>query len=248
MAEEKKVVETKDTKKERVPFKITNEGSFDAFPEMGMVTLMRGRELAGIAHDIFDGAFQNLYGANTTVWPGSNVPIVDLFFMHADDDASDPRVSAINKTGESNGVKNKVLRETRSYLNRVQFGDRYYMTEDGEEGIEPFLIYNRTIFNNNKPNWAKIVSEVSEPRNFGVPQQLTQVAYLDPAAILRFKYGDTNENGEKINYIVNVLKSIAPVQGANADLELIVFRVNEDETMRLANDFGIVSSGLNIVR
>lgn len=178
-------------------------------------------------------------------------PVINLFFNH--NELDDPtRVPGISRKISSDNIKSDVVRRVRNNDNRNKFGDRYYLTTEGKEGLDDFLI-NNIPKQNGKINWDKITAEVSQGGQFyGQRQtQYTKVFMLDPSKLAAAIYGSTDENGNNIEYLVVVKKSVHQMVGTQfqPSYMLEIKRVYEKAVMGLCNQLGIAPvNGLDIIR
>ena len=202
---------------------------------------------------LFSGIYADFQGCNFDFLPGSNVPVINLFFNHSGE-AKNDLPFACSKEDQTSTANNSTLRATRSYSNRLINGDRYYLTKEGQS-IDEFIIDQNQLFvtkdNVKKPNWAKLVSEVADG-NYPVPQQYTQVKFLDPAKLAEAIYGRIANDTEWV-YGVRVIRSIPTFSmfgnQASANYMLSIERVSKNEVDKLAKQFGLnTNSGLTIIR
>lgn len=205
-------------------------------------------ELCERVSALFSNIYSDYEGCMFDFVPGSNRPAINLFFNHRVEEKGLP--FACSKEDTTASAVNSTLRSTRSYSNRLINGDRYYLTEQGQ-GLEDFVFndFFSTKDNVRKVNWAKLVSEVADS-NFTIPQQFTQVKYLDPAKIAEVIYG--NDNDEWV-YGVRVIRSIPSFSfvgpTATNNYLLAIERVSSSEVDRLAKQFGLnTNQGLSIIR
>lgn len=219
-------------------------------------------ELCKKISDIFKVAFADCYGCTFDPVPGSNMFMISLYFNH--DKHGDSEFVAVTKDLEQDNTKNATLRRTRSYGHRLLEGDHYHITKNGISALTPFIMdptEARHIYRNSSKqygiseiNWDKIVSETADSSyGYGsIPRQLTKISFLDLNKIVKLIYGATNEDGKKLEYGVQIIRSaptfMGGVVGAGSYL-LAINCISEENVIELARRFGLgVQAGLNIIR
>lgn len=239
---------------ENVEFKISDlVTEHEAMNRIMDAEFMTSTDFCSRVSALFGGIYGDYQGCNWDFMPGSNLPVINLFFNHTSE-AKDGLPFACSKEDQTSTATNSTLRATRSYSNRLINGDRYYLTKEGQ-AIEEF-IYNQNQFyttkdNVKKVNWSKLVSEVADG-NFPVSQQYTQVKFLDPAKLAEAIYGKKTDEGEWV-YGVRIIRSIPTFSvfgtQASANYMLAIERVSKNEVDKLAKQFGLnTNQGLTIIR
>lgn len=159
--------------------------------------------------------------------------------------------------GEVYGVEMSSAKKTNnSTLNRIrtrdfqaQYGDRYSLTQDGEDVIKP-LLQRQHIQNNGKVNWSAVISEYSEPTygNFYSMknEQYTKVSGLDINLLCSVLFGRKDADGNKVIYLVDMKGTLNQnigynVVGANQVYILWINRINYDKLCETYNALGIGS-------
>lgn len=198
---------------------------------------------------LFSKIYADYEGCDFGFLPGSNLPAISLYFNHKED-SSAVLPFACSKEDTSDKSSNSTLRSTRSYNRRLISGDRYYLTDEGR-GLEEFIFDNFFIpkGHTKEVNWSKLVSEVADP-NFAVPQQYTEVKYLDAAKLAEVIYGAFDGATEWV-YGVRIMRSIPSfsMMGASTNYAIAIERVSKTEVERLAKQYGLnTKAGLNIIR
>jgi len=198
---------------------------------------------------LFSKIFADYEGCDFGFLPGQNLPAIALYFNHRVDEASGLPF-ACSKEDNSDKSTNSTLRSSRMYNRRVLNGDRYYLTEEGQ-ALGEFIFDSFLIPKGNKKeiNWSKIVSEVADG-NFAVPQQYTEVKYLDAAKLAEVIYGRNDGDTEWV-YGVRIMRSIPTfaMAGNSTNFAIAIERVSKTEVERLAKQYGLnTKAGLNIIR
>ena len=199
---------------------------------------------------LFSKIFSDYEGCNFGFLPGSNAPAISLYFNHKEDSSVLP--CACSKEDTTQKAANATLRSTRSYNSRLINGDKYFLTDEGK-ALGEFVFDNFYEWKNGNRNvqWGKLVSEVADG-NFAVPQQYTEVRFLDAAKLAEVIYG-TYDNGTEWVYGVRIMRSIPTFTMATgmstAGYAIAIERVSKNEVERLAKQFGLnTRAGLNIIR
>lgn len=207
------------------------------------------------AHELFKAAFADSYGFTFDLIQGSNVPMMSAYFDHFDHAEGIP--TAVTKDISESGTKNTTLRSTRQYSRRLSEGDRYHITDEGKEAIAPFMMdYTaaRKIYQTNDIKWDSVLAEVADTAYNGMAQnQVTKVSYLDPNKIAAKIFGEFDEEGNRLEYGVSIVRSMPTFNGIGSAANnylLSIARVTENEVYKFCERFGIVGyqPGLNIIR
>lgn len=212
-------------------------------------------ELCKKITDIFKLAFADCYGSRFDFIPGTNQFMISLFFDH--DNHGDEYV-AVSKDLDQDSTKNATLRRTRNYSNRLLNGDHYHLTGNGISALKPFMMDQNTarhIYKNSSKqygtteiNWDKVVSETADSTfgYNGVARQLTQVSFIDINKIVEAIYGSETEDGKKLIYGVQIVRSAPNLMGG---VLLQINCISEENVFDLGRKFGLgVQAGLNIIR
>ncbi len=178
---------------------------------------------------------------------------IAVYFNH-NEAPEDGRAAAVSRdVGTTSNIHNETVKRVRNNDNRNRFGDRYYLTNEGKEGIDDFLFDYLINRNNGKIQWDRITADVSQQgQMYGQRAlQYTKVSMLDPVKLASVIFGDTDENGERVEYGVSVLKSAPQMSIGNFQPVWIleIKRVFEKSLVGVCNSLGLApSSGLNIIR
>ena len=254
MSEETKVT-TNDTAEENKEYRI-NVTEHEDFDYMTKTKYIGSNELCKQVTDVFKAAFADCYGSRFDLIPGSNMFMITLFFDH--DKHFDGEYTAVTKDLEQDNTKNATLRRTRSYGHRLLEGDHYHLTNNGMSALAPFMmdqqqarhIYKNSSkqYGNTEINWDKVVADAADSSYGynGVARQLTQVSFLDVNKIVELIYGSETEDGKRLQYGVQIVRSAPNFMGG---FLLAINCISEENVFDLASKFGIgVQAGLNIIR
>ena len=241
--------ETNNTEKKA--FEIVVE-EHEKFAHIMDAKYLSSTELCGIISGLFKEIYADYEGCTFDIPKGTNIPTISLFFNHRDVNLGS-LPTACSKDVVDEKTKNATLRSTRSFQHRVNNGDRFFLTDEGKEGLAPFVLDSKNFYQKDgNVNWGKIVTDVAD-LNTGVPMQYTKVSFIDPAKIMELIFGKKDADDTSWIYGVRIIRSIPTfsVVGAVAseNFMLAIERVCEEEVIRLSNQLGLaVTSGLNIIR
>lgn len=239
--------ETRNAEEKRQPYVVEPEepAKFEYDAEASILT---STKLGSMFSDFFRLVFPGDY-EGCKIEAGQKGLSLSLCFRHE-----------VNRTeGTVYGVElstakkthNNVLDATRRRDFAVQHGDRYSLTQDGEDMIKP-LLQRGYILQNGKVNWGAIVSEYSEGSYGNMYQmkttQFTKVSGLDINAVCALIFGKKDADGNAVVYDVNLKGALNSAPGmnpmANQLLVLWINRINYDKLCETYRDlgFGTVSS------
>ena len=200
-------------------------------------------ELAKEIKELFSIAFCDVEGARIDL--ENNVPTVKLFFNHKDH-SGDALPCAVERfNAKSTG--SRVLDAARQRDNAIQNGDKYYITDDGADIFEEFLLPR--YFNRGKVDWKKITAEVADGNaqygGYGYrynTQQYTQLSGLDLSRILKKIYGG-EKDGKKIEYMAQFAGQInngafSGYQGVPS-FALMIYSGYEDNIIECCKSLGL---------
>lgn len=180
---------------------------------------------------------------------------IELSFDHLDH-GSDV-VVATTRVPSNDGMVNETVLATRRYANKALYGDKYYFTDEGKEGLDKFF-QDRVRHRDPKTgkwkiNYDKVKKTIGGNTGMspwmGMPgQQRTVVSNIDPDRIARVVFGDTNEEGKKVDYrcmIVNSIPSFYPYQ-ASSTYVVGIIKLNLDDMQKLGSRYGIQDTNAEI--
>lgn len=248
----KQTVSNEKANESTAEFKIVVEEN-DSFDPITDSTYMTSTAFGEKVSALFKSVFRDCEGCAFEINQQGQAYIA-VYFNHneAPDDGS--RAAAVSRNiGAGSNVSNETIRRIRDNDNRNRFGDRYYLTKEGKEGIDDFLFDYLLTRNNGKIQWDRITADVSQQgQMYGQRAlQYTKVSMLDPVKLASIIFGDTDENGERVEYGVSVLKSAPQMSIGNFQPVWIleIKRVFEKSLVGVCNSLGLApSSGLNIIR
>lgn len=241
--------QTEETKREK--FEIKLEEHFD-FGSMASSKFITSNELAKLTSELFHAVFADYEGALFEVSQG-NEPTMSLIFNHGE--YGENAVCACERVS-AKSVGSTVIDRGRSRDNLIKDGDRYFLTEDGKDVVKDLLI--RRLYNNGNPDLRKIVSEFTDrgPVNsYYIQQQpqYTKVSFISLDRLCGLLFG-TEEDGEKVEYSVNIAAPINPGYNAYGGMSvstnyvLNITKVSAKEITEFCNKIGLGASGVQIIR
>lgn len=225
----------------RTPFKIELEEHLP-FNYIATTKYIPSNELAKAASDLFHGVFADYEGCmfEVPVNQPNMAPYFSLVFNHGDYDEG--AITACELANGARSGKSDVLSRVRYRDAQLQNGDRYYLTEDGKDVVKSLLMPQ--LFNNNNPNWQRIVSEYSEGRQgfygYNTPQY-TKASYIDPNRLCALLYGD-KDGEDMVEYHVSIFGPMNTYQGQQtANYMLAITKVSVSEINDAYNKLGLGS-------
>lgn len=252
MGKEKTSNKTEGAEREPYWVKVNEHEPFDP---INQVKYCSSTELCQKVSEIFKSAYADYEGCIYEINQQGR-GYISLFFNHGEPD--DPvRANAVSRVqpDKKNVPANETVRRIRDNDRRNRAGDKFFLTTEGEEGIERFIAENNPQIRNRKGEimWDKISAEVSQQQRYfnQPPIMLTKISMIDPVKLVEEIYGQTNEEGEVMVYDVHILRSMPQMVAGNfqAQYMLAIDRVSEKEVAKLCNKFGIApTGGLDIIR
>lgn len=203
-----------------------------------------------LTNEYFRAAFVDFEGC--TFEMANGMPTVSLYFNHNKDVEG---VHACERVADKI-VGNSIIDRTRGRDLQMKEGDRYHITDDGIDVIKPLL--SGRFFNQGKPNWKQIVTDVTDraAANYYQPQnvrQLTKIIGIDPRSICSLIYGNKDEEGNYIDYGIEVKGDLTIKSGLmpgiqNPNYALAITKAYNGNITKTYEKFGINTAGSNIVR
>lgn len=198
-------------------------GEHDKFPDIGSFTILTSTEFCQKLNPIFKSVYYDFKGSRLDIMPGTNLPIVTLFFNPHNYELKGRKIvdergneidaggktlatSKVNLAGSTKSNSEYINRLSRNYNARIN-GGRYFLTNDGAKGIGPFIIgqksyikgYTTTDDGTPDPiiNYKKaenVITTTSDPTPGFMPRsQVIQVSFIDPNLIMEAVYGSKDK-------------------------------------------------------
>jgi hypothetical protein len=241
------VSKTTDNDSKREPYKVEID-PID-FEQDCSLKFVRSTDLCRLANEYFRAAFADFEGSTFSVDQG--YATISLYFNHKEVDGVRAVERAAGKT-----VGNTIMDKTRGRDLQYKEGDRYHITDDGADIIKSLLIPR--LYNNGKPNWKNIVVDITDRTSMNVfrmqqPNQLTKISGIDPRQICALIYGKKDNNGEYIDYGIEIKANLdiraGLIPGNQApDYVLAVTRAFNGNLQKTYEKFGLNAGGSTIIR
>lgn len=240
------ILENSEETKKRTPYKLEIEPEdFTSDCEQKFIS---SNDFCKLLNEYFSAGFSDWYGS-TFDCPGGP-PYITLYFDHAER-VEEGKARACSRISDK-VVGNSVIDKTRSRDHRIKEGDRYIITDDGKDIIKPLLLPR--YYNQGKPQWDKIVVDYTEqPSFYSQGQQLTKIIGIDPCKVCSLLWGFKNDDGEVMEYGVNVYGDLNIRAGIlpgriQPNYALGITRAHNDVIRETYARFGIGIVGSNIIR
>ena len=236
---------TEDSKK-REPFTVEIEEHY-SFDPISSGKFITSTELCKMVSDLLKGVFSDYEGCIFETNQGME-PTISLIFNHGDyTGAALP--CACERIG-SKQVGNTIIDRGRARDLYARNGDRFYLTEDGQDFVRQLIA--RRFYNNGNLDFKRIVSEIVDrgPMNTSFVQQYSQytkVGFISIDRLCSLLFGTDEENGDRVEYIVNVSAPINTGYGAT-NYVLNITKISAKELSNFCNKIGVNMQTLNIIR
>lgn len=238
----------KENDSKRVPFEVTIDEHYD-FDAIAASKFITSNELCKMVSDLLHGVFADYEGCIFEINQGME-PTISLIFNHGDYSNSDLPCAC-----ERNGVKqvgNTIIDRGRSRDQFNRNGDRYYLTEDGQDFVKQLII--RRLYNNGNLDYKRIVGEIVDrgPINTSFVAQMnqyTKVSFISIDRLCALLFGTDEESGDRVEYTVGISAPINPgYNTAITNYVLNITRISAKELSNFCNKIGVNMQAINIVR
>ena len=231
---------------ERKPFEIKVDEPYDFNPIAGS-KFFTSTELCEMISRFFKTVFADFEGCIFETTNGME-PTIALIFNH-DDHTNSDLPCACERLG-SKHVGNTVIDRGRQRDLYNRNGDRFYLTEDGQDFVKTVII--RRLYNNGNLDFKRIVSEISErgPMNTSFVSQFnqyTKVSYISIDRLCGLIFPNGEKEGDRVEYTVGISSPINMGYGVS-NYVLNVTRISSKELSKFCNKIGINMQTLNIIR
>ena len=237
----------KNAEEKREPYVVELETPLK-FEYDAEASVLTSTKLGSLINEYFRLVFPGDY-EGCKIETSKNGLALSLCFRHETNRTEDTIYGVELSTAKK--TNNNLLDVTRRRDFVVQHGDRYSLTQDGEDIIKPLL--QRGYFGNNgKVNWGAVISEISEGTYGNMysmkTTQFTKISGLDINAVCALLFGKKDADGNAVVYDVSLKAALNGAPGmnsmANQILVLWVNRINYDKLCETYRDlgFGTVSS------
>ena len=236
------------TQEARKPFKveITDHYDFNAIASGMFIT---SNEFCKMVADMMKSIFADFEGCTFDVQNGGGEPTIGLIFNHGDYTNSELPVCCERSGAKPVGSTIIDRGRSRDLYNRN--GDRYFLTEDGQDFVKTLI--SRRFFNNGgNIDFKRVVSEFVDrgPANIAFNQQqvqFTKVCWIDIKRLCALLFGTDEENGDNVEYDFRLC---APIQsyGSVCNYVLKIDRISAKELTNFCTKIGVSMQSINIIR
>ena len=225
----------------------------DDFNPIGEYKLVSSSELGLLAYEVFKSAFADFEGVIFEPGNGNIEPTYSLLFNHGK--YGEDEVVGVRRSIDISKVDpDSVLARTRFRDSLGRDGDKYLITDDGKDVVEPLL--TNPMFNRGKPKWNQIVTEYSDRPNgfYGyAPQtpQYTKVSYISISRLASLIFGRKNSETKDIyDYEARVIGTTSQARPGMpaSDFMLMITRASTNEVNATYKKLGFSIANTNIIR
>lgn len=248
----KKTQDNNSQENQKFEIKVTEK---EEFPETYSGHVTTSVDLCKLISSLFRTIYADFEGCQFK-FDKANRPTISLFFNQIDSKMKDPNKiyatdQEIPEDKKKKGGTSTLIGRRRTMDARRQFGDRFYLTNEGKEGITKFL-YGDKFNRDGKVNWGDICIPIATDTQRGMypytqPKQMTEVAGLDPVKLLNEIYG-TEEGGKTYTHQVIVQCSIGTSFNngyVNSNNFLLnIQRICDQETESIGLQAGIIGNSV----
>lgn len=221
---------------ENLPFK------YDA-----QASILTSTALGAAINEYFRAVFADYEGCK--IMSGPKGLSLSLCFKHIPAERRDPELHYGVELSTARKTSNQTLDRIRTRDFAVQYGDRYSLTNDGEDIIKPLLL--RTCFSpNGKVNWGSIISETAEPvygnSMYGMrSEQFTLINGIDINAVCSVLYGKKDAEGNAVVYEVSLRGALnGGIPGMNnAANQILILWINRINCDKLQETYAALGLG-----
>ena len=237
---------TKTEAPKREPFVVKVDEPYEFNPIAGS-KFITSTEICEMISGLLKTVFCDFEGCIFEVNQGME-PTIALIFNHGDyPDSTLPR--ACERIG-SKQVGNTIIDRGRARDSYNRNGDRFYLTEDGQDFVKSLII--RRLYNNGNINYRNVVTEIMDrgpiSQTFTTqPIQYTKVSFMsiDRLCSLIFPNGEKEE--DRVEYIVGISAPINMGYGVS-NYVLNITKISSKELSAFCNKIGVNMQSLNIIR
>jgi hypothetical protein len=241
-----------ESKQERKPYTIDLEEHLP-FNGVASTAIITSKQFCSCLNELFHQVFADYEGSKFIIPQNGGRPTIDLVFNHGNYENADLPVACENATKPNAGKgQNSILEIARGRDRLMKEGDRFYLTQDGQDIIKPLL--DPYHFNRGKINWGNIIFPTTDGNNmmqiYGYrQQQYSEVTGLDLNRLADLLYGVKDKDGKIYQNHVDIKApgSNGPVYGAPLYIFWIT-RVSQDTVQEVYQSLGIGTGTSSIIR
>jgi len=236
--------QNEENKREPFVVEVDQHYDFDAIADTKFIT---SNELCKMISDLLKNVFADYEGCMFEVNQGME-PTIALVFNHGD--YSNSELSCACERLGSKQVGNTIIDNARRRDLYNRNGDRFYLTEDGQDFVKQYI--TRRMYNNGNLDYKRIVSEIVDRGQVNMAfqqqfNQFTKVSYVSIDRLCALLFGTDEENGDRAEYMVSVS---APINSGynTVNYVLNITKVSAKEISNFCNKIGVNMQSLNIIR
>ena len=239
--------ETQNKDQKREPFVVKIDEPYEFNPIAGS-KFFTSNEICEMISNVFKQIFSDYEGCMFEVNQGGIEPTISLIFNH--DDHSDSNLPCACKRLGGEQVGNTVIDKGRARDLYNRNGDRFYLTQDGQDFVKSIII--RRLYNNGNLDYKRIVSEIVDrgpmSTNFVTQyNQYTKVSYISIDRLCSLIFPNGEKEGDKVEYTVGISAPINTGYGTSNYI-LNITRISSKELSQFCNKIGVNMQTLNIIR
>ena len=233
---------------QRVPFTVKVDEPYE-FNAIAGSKFFTSTEICEMISGLLKTVFADYEGCIFEMNQGME-PTIALIFNHGDYSNSE-LPCACERLGNKQ-VGNTVIDRGRARDMYNRNGDRYYLTEDGQDFVKSLII--RRMYNNGNLDFKRIVGEIVDRGPMGtnfMPQynQYTKVSYISLDRLCSLIFPNGEKDGDKVEYTVGVSAPINLGYGQPiANYVLNITKISSKELSQFCNKIGVNMQSLNIIR
>ena len=187
-------------------------------------------DISKTVNQLFKAAFDDYEGCVITPNHLGNLD-VKLYFV---DNGGKQMVPLIDR----NGAPSRSMNERIKNMNSINKNKTYRLSDETLEILSEFVETSGGM--KNKINWNMLVSEVADPTYNGY-RILMQVSSISINKILRTLYGNKSENGNYIDYMLQIVRPVSQSASANNTNFLVtVLKLDQSSVEGVAKRVGII--------
>jgi hypothetical protein len=202
------------------------------------VNILTSVKLGSLINEYFRQVFADYAGCRIEANKGLSLV---LFFKHVTN-----REEGLHYAVELSAAKkthNSTIDKIRTKDFAVRNGDRYTLTEDGEDIIKPLLQYVH-INKYGNANWGNLVAETTDGSSniYGMrAEQLTKVGGLDLNLMCKVLFGRKSETGSNVSYSVDLKGAVnaGNLAVVNQNLILWINKIDDDKLAQTYTELGL---------
>ena len=240
--------ETNKPEEKREPFVAELDESLP-FKYDAQASILTSTALGSAINEYFKAVFADCEGCK--IVSNQRGLSVSLVFKHIPAERRDPNLHYGVELSTARKTSNQTLDRIRTRDFSVLHGDRYSLTQDGEDIIKPLIIRNNSYFSQNgKILWGSILSEIAEPvygnSMYGMrTEQYTLVSGIDINAVCSILYGKKDAEGNAVVYEVSLRGALnAGVPGLNSTAnQILILWINRINCDKLQETYAALGLG-----